>query len=199
MHKNKNRVDGFNGNLRTFAVLLILAAIVISGCTGKKDGVLSAQALERLNTLQAKADNVKYPNTPAPEFNLTDIDGREISRESLLGSNYILQAYASWCFSCIEEAQRLDVAYQQFKDKGLKVVYVSTWIDETPDTVRDFVNASKVRSDWYWNTVDTDLLTNFEIYITDATRLVNSEGMIVYSDDGATSTDKFVHELNNAY
>jgi peroxiredoxin len=77
-------------------------------------------------------------NSPAPDFTLPTLEGREISLSSLKGKVVILTFWAIWCQVCREEMPVLDSLYKQCRNRGLEVVGVN--IDREPATcIQDFV------------------------------------------------------------
>lgn len=50
-----------------------------------------------------------------PKLSLVDIDGREVSTDSLAGKIVILNFWASWCEPCIEEVPSLIKLVEHFK------------------------------------------------------------------------------------
>ena len=60
-----------------------------------------------------------------PPFKLTDTSGNQFTRESLLGSTYILQFTASWCGVCRKEMPHLEAEVcGVFRDKNFVLLGV---------------------------------------------------------------------------
>lgn len=65
-------------------------------------------------------------NSPAPLFDLYDIDKKLISLNDYKGNNYVfIDFWASWCAPCREEFPFLKEMYAKYKDKGLAIVTIS--------------------------------------------------------------------------
>ena len=78
-----------------------------------------------------------------PNFELTDIEGKQWSREGLLGQVYILQFTASWCGVCRKEMPHLESrVWQRFKDEGLQLLGVD--LDEPTEKVQRLVDDTGV-------------------------------------------------------
>lgn len=63
---------------------------------------------------------------PAPDFELTLVDGSKVTREELRGHVVILNYWATWCAPCREELPLLDAYYRGRKENGLRVYAVAT-------------------------------------------------------------------------
>ena len=63
----------------------------------------------------------------APEFNLSQVGGGEISLEQLLGRVVMLDFWASWCPPCRDEAPVLAQIYGEYRDKGVEFIGVNLW------------------------------------------------------------------------
>jgi len=72
----------------------------------------------------------------AADFQLKDLEGREIHLKSLRGNVVLLNFWASWCGPCRLEMPVIEKLHQQFHGKGLRVFGVN---DEDIDTIRDYV------------------------------------------------------------
>jgi peroxiredoxin len=57
----------------------------------------------------------------APEFTLSDLDGREVSLASLRGKAVLLSFWASWCAPCKEELPLLEKLKAEWEPEGLEV------------------------------------------------------------------------------
>ncbi len=70
------------------------------------------------------------PPFPAPPFELAEYrEGRAVepvSLEALNGSYVLLNFWATWCPPCIKEMPTMEAAFQKFKDRGFKVVAISS-------------------------------------------------------------------------
>jgi len=80
-----------------------------------------------------------------PDFTLTDLDGTEYSRESLMGTPYVLQFTASWCSVCRAEMPHLESeVWQAYKDREGGFVLLGVDYDEPQTQVRAFAEQMRV-------------------------------------------------------
>ncbi len=63
---------------------------------------------------------------PAPEFELTLIDGSKVTLSSLRGQVVVLNFWATWCVPCRAELPLLDSYYRATSKHGLRVFAVTT-------------------------------------------------------------------------
>jgi cytochrome c biogenesis protein CcmG/thiol:disulfide interchange protein DsbE len=65
----------------------------------------------------------------APNFTLTDYQGKSITLSDLRGKVVIINFWASWCPPCREEAAYLEQTWRKYKDQGVVFIgvdYVDT-------------------------------------------------------------------------
>ena len=65
----------------------------------------------------------------APEFTLNTFEGGQVNTADLLGQVVVVNFWASWCKPCEQEALELELAYQLYKNEGVRflgVDYVDT-------------------------------------------------------------------------
>jgi thiol-disulfide isomerase/thioredoxin len=107
---------------------------------------LLALSLLFLSYCKHKATNdsaVSGKAEPAPEFQITTLDGQEINLESLQGKIILINFWATWCPPCRAEIPDLDEAYSQLKDKGLVILGFS--VDDLSEAeLKKFVEQAKI-------------------------------------------------------
>ena len=65
----------------------------------------------------------------APDFTLTDFNGKTVTLSDLRGKLVIINFWASWCPPCREEAAYLEQTWRKYKDQGVVFIgvdYVDT-------------------------------------------------------------------------
>ena len=65
------------------------------------------------------------PGEVAPEFVLTDINGKALRLADFRGKLVLLNFWASWCAPCLEEMPRLSAWQQRYGSAGLQVIGIS--------------------------------------------------------------------------
>lgn len=117
----------------------------------------------------------------APDFNVADINGDTLSLSDFEGQYILLDFWASWCVPCRKENPNVLEAYNEFSDKGFKVVGVSLdknnrkWKSaiET-DGLQDFVHLSELVS-WSKSKISADYNVQYIPY----NFLINPKGKII--------------------
>jgi thiol-disulfide isomerase/thioredoxin len=62
---------------------------------------------------------------PAPNFTLTDRDGKSVSLEELRGQVVMINFWASWCGPCREEMPLLEQIHQRYEPLGFTLLGVN--------------------------------------------------------------------------
>jgi thiol-disulfide isomerase/thioredoxin len=75
----------------------------------------------------------------APDFSVTTLDGKTITKASLQGKPALLMFWASWCGTCQHELPNVKALYEQHKAKGLQAVAIGFQDDEA--NIRGYVQA----------------------------------------------------------
>jgi cytochrome c biogenesis protein CcmG/thiol:disulfide interchange protein DsbE len=89
--------------------------------------VMGLLLLVGFGLLRANRDPLQV-GQPAPGFVLTTFEGAEINIADLRGQVVVVNVWASWCVTCVDEAELLERAYQMFKDRGVVFLGVD-WSD----------------------------------------------------------------------
>ena len=65
------------------------------------------------------------PGTPAPEFEIADLDGDIVRLSDYRGQVVMVNIWATWCVPCRYEMPSMERLYQKFSDEGLEILAVS--------------------------------------------------------------------------
>lgn len=96
------------------AMLLCVAMVAVAGC---KKAPVSSNNMPNTTTEQKKEKAL------APDFSLTDIEGKTFTLSSLRGKIVVIDFWGSWCGWCIKGMPEMKKYYEKYKGK-LEIVGV---------------------------------------------------------------------------
>ncbi len=88
--------------------------------------------------------DLRWKNKPAPDFELTALDGGKVRLASYFGRPVLLTFWGHTCPPCHAEAPHLSQLAQDHRQDGLAVLAVNAWNDDKQDIHR-FVKRGKLK------------------------------------------------------
>lgn len=107
-----------NGLCRCVGLIIVVA---LCGC----DSGYSESSNVGGSSVQPVAYSRPAINTPAPAFQLMDLDGGLHSLPEYQGKVVFLNFWATWCGPCKVEMPAMEALYQAFRAQGLEILAVS--------------------------------------------------------------------------
>ena len=114
-------------------IVAALAFYVLKGDFFRKEQSPAAVVQDGANKLKLE---IPKTLTTAPEFELKDPAGKQLSLRQLRGKVVFLNFWATWCVPCIEEMPAMEKLYRELKKDGLVILAVN--IQEGPERVKEF-------------------------------------------------------------
>ncbi len=118
----------------------------------------------------------------APNFNLTDTDGRILNRTSLAGRPLVIWFTATWCVPCQLGAKELLKYDIETGGNAFNVVVV--FVDHDTDTnnqIRQWKNDFG-GSHWFTALDTAGMANNYQVKYLDTKYVLNNNGIIVWKD-----------------
>jgi cytochrome c biogenesis protein CcmG, thiol:disulfide interchange protein DsbE len=129
------------------------------------------------------------------DFTITTFDGKDVSLSSLHGKTVLVNFWASWCTTCIDEAPMLEEAWQKVESAG-QVVFIGVDYADSQPAARAFLQKYSID---YMNGPDLGLSLSQQFHITGVpeTYLIGGDGTLSAIKIGPfSSTDELLTFLD---
>ena len=128
----------------------------------------------------------------APDFNLSDLDGKQLNLAQYRGKVVLLDFWAVDCGGCVIEVPWYVEFDQKYRDKGLVVVGIDMY-GEAPSYIRPFMSKSHMQ---YRVAVgNDDIGKRFQADSLPKTLLIDRQGQIAVSHVGIVDKKSFEQDL----
>lgn len=82
------------------------------------------------NLVFAMAARPPVVGTPAPDFELSNLNGEKVSLSHYRGRIVLLNFWATWCKPCVKEMPAMQKVYDDLRDQGFVVLAINELEDE---------------------------------------------------------------------
>lgn len=177
-----------------FAVLLIGAGVAYSALSSQAENekieVTGTDAVHETEVDPAGDTgdgNGANATTPAPDFTMTDTEGKTLKLSDFQGRPVLLNFWASWCGPCASEMPAIQAAWEQHgQDVAFVIVNMTDMGGETEQTARAFLADASYSFPVYFDK-GSSAATAFGVTSIPQTYLINSNGEIIGAYMGAMS------------
>ena len=180
-----------NGKYKTVLILLIFVLIMGVASFGYK--ILSDKYSPQ-SQLQFQNEKLEA----APDFSVTDVNGKEVKLSDFKGKPVVLNFWATWCGPCKIELPGFDALNTEYKDKvQFMMINLVDGARETVEGSKKFVEENGYSFPLFFD-VTGEAATAYGTYSIPVTVLVDADGNIVKTRVGTIDESllrKYIEEL----
>ena len=134
----------------------------------------------------------EWVGKPAPDFQVKDLNGEDLSLEQYKGQVVLLDFWATWCPPCIKEIPKLKKVYEKYKDQNFQIIGVS--LDRTMPPLAAYVQDEGLAWVHYWDE-NRNVRNQYGVTAIPTAFLIDGEGIIRKASLGGFDVDSAVAEL----
>ena len=129
---------------------------------------------------------------PAPDFQVTDLKGEELSLKNLRGQVVLLDFWATWCGPCIVEMPKVKRTYKKYKDQNFQIIGVS--LDRSMEPLEVYIQKEGLAWLHYWDK-SREVSNLYGVRGIPSTFLIDGKGIIREANLGGFDVESAVSEL----
>lgn len=141
------------------------------------------------------SEESQWIGKPAPEFNLIDLKGEELTVKKFHGKVVLLDFWATWCGPCKAELPNVKMTYERFKDKNFEIIGIS--LDRSKPALEEFIRDEALTWVHYFDQ-GGKIATQYGVSGIPSTFLLDGDGVIqnvnLRGASLTTAVEKLVHE-----
>jgi thiol-disulfide isomerase/thioredoxin len=171
-------------------LIAVLAAFLSAACgvSGNHQNADANSSRERARSESVATTDLRITTLEGGEFHLAEKRGRVVA----------LYFMASWCGTCIPEAQVWSELYPAYRKRGLELLMVSADPNDTPAAIVRFRRIAGI-DPLPWAIDRTGAVArSVEVRALDSTVLIDREGRVTFRDAVPTDPETLRNELEKA-
>jgi len=125
--------------------------------------------------------------SPAPDFHVSGLDGKQYSLAEFKGKPLLLDFWASWCGPCRKSLPALEKIYLEYKDQGLVILAINT--TESRPVVESFLKKWPLAYPAVLSSEDSDIRQQYHVGAIPVFVLIGPDGRIAAHQIGFGGED----------
>jgi thiol-disulfide isomerase/thioredoxin len=154
----------------------------------------NTREVKKFTPWTTKRMNSALSGKPAPDLNLTTLDGKTVTLESLKGKTVLLDFWATWCPPCRVDAPALDKLHERY---GKDLVILGISVGEDRGTVEGFLKKNPHAFTMALSS-ENDLPRQYDVEAVPTYIIVNADGNFEVATDGDKGFDGLRSRLKKA-
>lgn len=141
-------------------------------------------------------------NEAAPDFTVTDVNGKKVTLADFKGKTIVLDFWATWCMPCVASFPAMQMAANRYaNDPSVKFLFIHTWenVSDPLSDAKSFLSKRDYKFDLYMDTRDPvtkvpPAATIFKVKGIPAKFIIDGNGRVRFSLEGFEGKDEAVAE-----
>lgn len=170
-------------------IIIIIAAFVIllGGATMLYNNLKDSVDNNQIAGTEENQDDAgeEKEKTPAPNFTVYDVEGKEVFLSDMVGKPVIMNFWATWCGYCVQEMPDFENAYKEYGDQiHFMMINVTDGTQETVESASAHIKEHKYTFPVYYDTT-YDATGQYTTGSLPITYFIDAEGNFVAYGQGA--------------
>lgn len=117
----------------------------------------------------------QFIGKPAPDFQVMDIIGEELSLAQYRGQVVLLDFWATWCQPCIAEMPNVKRTYEKYKNRKFQIIGIS--LDNSMEPLSAYIDGERIMWRQYLDS-SGKMSTLYDVRAIPSTFLIDSAGIV---------------------
>lgn len=135
-----------------------------------------------------------FIHQPVPAFAAKDLNGADVSTESLKGSVVLLDFWATWCGPCVAAMPSVQELATEYADKGLVVIGINQDLPGQEQAVRDFLTEKAITFTQVLDPEDA-IAEKFDVSAIPTSVLIDRDGVVQAYHIGFAGKEAYKKEI----
>jgi peroxiredoxin len=162
----------------SYKIAVLISLLVTVGVAGTGCSVSNSKSTTATGpTNAAPAKEGTGVGNPAPEFQLTTMDGSQVALSELRGKPTVLIFWTAWCPVCKEESPHFNALTEQYEPRGVHVlgINIQDSLARTQGGIKDFGIRYTVARD-----ADAAVSRRYHVTGTPTIVFLDASGVVAY-------------------